>query len=147
VATIELTSDQLPMLTRLAGDVPDLRIVADHFGWPTDLTENGREIHLARLAELAARPNVATRLDAIGTIFGSWSSDLVGPWLRSVVELFGADRCMLGSDLPIDRLRSTFAELYQAYDEIFAGSTSDDRVNLFGGTARRWYGAGSRAER
>ena len=142
VATVEAESDQLAMVARLADDLPDLRIVVDHFGWPTDLSDEGRETHLGRLAELAARPNVATRLDAAGTIFGPWHTDDLRSWLVPVVAAFGAERCMLGSDLPIERLRSTFARLYEAYDEIFADHTPGARDQLFGGTAQRWYGAG-----
>jgi predicted TIM-barrel fold metal-dependent hydrolase len=125
---------------RLAGELPHLRIVLDHFGWPTDLSDAGRRTHLDRLAELAARPNVATRLDAIGTIFGAWTADHVRPWLLAVVDLFGPDRCMLGSDLPIERLRSGFEPLYRAYDEIFAEHTPRDREMLLRDTASRWYG-------
>jgi predicted TIM-barrel fold metal-dependent hydrolase len=142
VATIEATGDQLGVVARLAREMPDLRIVVDHFGWPTDLGDAGRRIHLDRLAELAARPNVATRLDAIGTIFGAWTPEQVRPWLRAIVALFGADRCMLGSDLPIERLRSGFEPLYRAYDEIFADHTPRDREMLLRATAERWYGSG-----
>jgi predicted TIM-barrel fold metal-dependent hydrolase len=142
VATIEVTSDQVGAVARLARELPDLRIVLDHFGWPTDLSDPGRRTHLDRLAELAASPNVATRLDAVGTIFGAWTTDQVRPWLLAVVALFGPDRCMLGSDLPIERLRSGFETLYRAYDEIFAEHTPRDRELLLQATAERWYGTG-----
>ena len=141
VATIEATSDQLGQVTPLARALPELEIVVDHFGWPTQLDDAGRRIHLDRLAELATNPNVATRIDAMGTIFGAWTVDRVRPWLTAVVDAFGADRCMLGSDLPIERLRSGFRPLYDAYDEIFAGCTASDRELLLAGTAKRWYGA------
>jgi predicted TIM-barrel fold metal-dependent hydrolase len=140
VATIEATSDQLTLVTRLARELPHLKIVLDHFGWPTQLSDAGRRIHLDRLAELAARPNVATRLDAVGTIFGAWTAERVRPWLLAVVDLFGPDRCMLGSDLPIERLRSGFEPLYRAYDDIFADHTPRDREKLLRATAERWYG-------
>jgi len=142
VATIEATSDQLGAVAQIAGRLPHLRIVVDHFGWPTDLSDGGRRTHLDRVEELAARPNVATRLDAIGTIFGAWTVDRVRPWLRAIVALFGADRCMLGSDLPIERLRSGFGPLYRAYDEIFAPHTPSEREMLLRDTAQRWYGSG-----
>jgi predicted TIM-barrel fold metal-dependent hydrolase len=82
---------------------------------------------------------VATRLDAIGTIFGAWTTAQVRPWLLGIADLFGSDRCMLGSDLPIERLRSGFEPLYRAYDEIFAEHTPRDRARLLADTAQRWY--------
>ena len=39
----------------------------------------------------AAKPNVATRIDAIGTIYGRWTTEQVRPWLLAIVDLFGAD--------------------------------------------------------
>ena len=144
VATIEATSDQLGLTARLARELPGLKIVVDHFGWPTQLDDDGRRIHLDRLAELAARPNVATRIDALGTVFGAWTTDQVRPWLTAVVDCFGPDRCMLGSDLPIERLRSGFGPLYDAYDEIFAGRPPSEGELLFSGTATRWLGAALR---
>jgi predicted TIM-barrel fold metal-dependent hydrolase len=142
VATIEATSDQLSAVTRLARDLPQLKIVVDHFGWPTELSEAGRQSHLERLAELAAMLNVATRLDAVGTVFGPWTAEEVRPWLLAIVATFGPDRCMLGSDLPIERLRSGFEALYRAYDDIFAEHTRRDREMLLRATAERWYGTG-----
>jgi predicted TIM-barrel fold metal-dependent hydrolase len=66
----------------------------------------------------------------------------VRPWLLAVVAQFGPDRCMLGSDLPIERLRSGFEPLYRAYVEIFAQHTPPDRELLLRVTAEEWYGAG-----
>ena len=137
VATIEATADQLERITTLATALPELRIVLDHFGWPTDLGPAGRDAHLEALRLLAARPNVATRLDALGTIFGAWDVATVRPWLEGVVDLFGCDRCMVGSDLPIETLRSSFAELCGAYDEIFRSRSPQERHQLFHDTAMR----------
>jgi predicted TIM-barrel fold metal-dependent hydrolase len=47
---------------------------------------------------------------------------------------------MLGSDLPIERLRSGFEPLYVAYDEIFAERTPHDRDMLMQEIAKGWYG-------
>jgi predicted TIM-barrel fold metal-dependent hydrolase len=142
VVTVEANGDQVGQVARLARELPQLRIVLDHYGWPTDLSDEGRRIHLDRLAEVAAQPNVATRIDALGTIFGWWTTEQVRPWLLGVVAQFGPDRCMLGADLPIERLRYGFAALYRAYDEIFAEHSDRDREQLLSGTAQRWYGTG-----
>ena len=47
---------------------------------------------------------------------------------------------MLGSDLPIERLRSGFGRLYDTYRDIFSDLTDGPRDVLFGATAARWYG-------
>ena len=45
---------------------------------------------------------------------------------------------MLGSDVPIENLRSGFGPLYAAYDEIFSGFSGDERAMSFHRTAERW---------
>jgi predicted TIM-barrel fold metal-dependent hydrolase len=143
VATIETSADQIPRVVGLADELPELRIVLDHFGWPSDLSAEGRRAHLDALRPLANRANVATRIDALGTIFASWDVETVRPWLRGVVEIFGCDRCMFGSDMPIETLRSTFGDLRRAYDDIFDGRSDDERRQLFHDTALHWLGARS----
>jgi predicted TIM-barrel fold metal-dependent hydrolase len=140
VATVEAASSQLGTVTRLAAQFPDLKIVIDHFGWPAPGPDGGGLAgHIHRLASLAAVGNVATRIDAIGTIFGDWTLPQIRPWLLEVAGIFGPQRCMLGSDLPIENLRSGFGPLYAAYDAIFSGFSDDERAMLFHRTAERWY--------
>jgi predicted TIM-barrel fold metal-dependent hydrolase len=138
VATVETSADQLDRIATVATALPDLRVVVDHFGWPDDLGPEGLERHLERLRPLAAQANVATRLDALGTIFGAWNLETVRPWLEAVVGLFGCDRCMVGSDMPIETLRSSFADLCHAYDEIFRSRSPQERRQVFHDTALRW---------
>jgi predicted TIM-barrel fold metal-dependent hydrolase len=141
VATFEAPAKMVGDVVDLAERVPELRIVLDHFGWPDDLSDAGRRAHLKALAPLADL-QVATRIDALGTIFGDWDTETVRPWIREVVGLFGPDRCAVGSDMPIELLRSRFTDLYASYDTIFDSYSDADRALLFGGTARRLYGVG-----
>ena len=140
VATVEATSSQLSVVTRMAAQFPALRIVIDHFGWP-QAGPGGGDLagHMRGLAPLAAAVYVATRIDAIGTIFGDWTLSQIRPWLLEVTGIFGPQRCMLGSDLPIENLRSGFGRLYAAYDAIFSVFSDDERAMLFHRTAERWY--------
>ena len=140
VATVEAGASEIGRVAELARRFPGLPVVLDHFGWPEDLSDAGRREHLASLHRVAEEPNVTTRIDAIGTIFRAWDTATLRPWLRGVVEAFGAERCMLGSDLPIETLRSSFNGLYAAYDAIFDARSDEERRMLFSGTAQRVYG-------
>ena len=86
--------------------------------------------------------NVTTRIDAMVTIFGAdWEVERVRPCLLGVVDVFGAERCMLGSVMSIETLGSSSATLHAAYDAIFTDHSDEDRRLLFGGAASRVYGA------
>ena len=140
VATVEAMGDQLGVVADLARALPALRIVVDHFGWPEDRSPKALASHGERLSAIASASNTATRIDAIGTIFGAWTTDGIRPWLRAAIDAFGPERCMLGSDLPIERLRSGFGRLYDTYRDIFSDLADGPRDALFGATAARWYG-------
>jgi L-fuconolactonase len=142
VPTIEAAAAQLPHVGKLLAGTPDIPAVVDHFGWPAD-ADRGPEAHLGTLTRLAELPHVSTRIDAMHTIFGAgWSAERVRPWLEGVVALFGPERCMVGSDMPIETLSWSFAELYAAFDAVFADRSAEERGQLFGGTAARVYGVG-----
>ncbi|MFG2191962.1 amidohydrolase family protein [Streptomyces sp. NPDC048639] len=138
-ATVEATGDQLGAVAAIVEQHPGLRVVVDHFGWPTDLGTSGRREHLARLARIAQHPHTATRIDALGTVFGNWMPGQLSSWLPAVVDTFGPDRCMLGSDLPIEHLRSGFDAVWEAYETLFSDLTAAERRMLFHGTAQSWY--------
>src|SRR5437016_3151160 len=75
VATLEAMGEQLDLVADLAHALPALRIVIDHFGWPENPTGEELGPHRERLSAIAAEPNTATRIDAIGTVFGDWTTD------------------------------------------------------------------------
>ncbi len=139
VATVEVMGDQLGVVADLARALPALRIVVDHFGWPENPSEAALASHRERLSAIASASNAATRIDAIGTVFGDWTTERIRPWLRAAIDVFGPERCMLGSDLPIERLRSSFGRLYDTYRDVFSDLTDGARDALFGATATRWY--------
>lgn len=56
-----------------------------------------------------------------------------------MVDLFGVDRCMFGSHLPISDLSSGFDRLYQLYDRVLAGCTETERDAAYGATTQQWF--------
>jgi predicted TIM-barrel fold metal-dependent hydrolase len=101
-------------LGALARRYPDVRITADHCNIPLGSFEIDRYVdELLPLAELA---NVTVKLSALpcyveeGYPFGS-----LGPHVRRVVDAFGAERCMWGSDL--SRLPCPYTEWVDAMSD------------------------------
>ncbi len=61
----------------------------------------------------------------------------------AAVDLFGCDRCMFGSDMPIETLRSPFANLCVAYDEVLRSRTPQERRQVVHDTVVEWLGTRS----
>jgi predicted TIM-barrel fold metal-dependent hydrolase len=65
--------------------------------------------------------------------------DVLAPWLEHVVEAFGVDRCLFGSNFPVDGMHGSFDELLTSYSIVMAGLDDEARDKLFAANAERVY--------
>jgi len=90
------------MVATLADRYPDVDIVVDHMMFPDETTAPD-ESPWTDFEELAERRNVAVKVSSLPrSAETAWPyKDLHGYVLR-FVEWFGPERCILGSDWPLD---------------------------------------------
>ncbi|WP_285295340.1 amidohydrolase family protein [Aureimonas altamirensis] len=132
--------EHLAPLTRFARRHPDLPIVIDHCAKP-DIA-GGDLSHWQRAMEgLAAMPQVCCKLSGIVTEAGSPPDmDGVGRVAKVVLQAFGPDRVIFGSDWPVIELAGQYAdwtEFAEACALSTLGRSAIDKV--FGENARRAY--------
>jgi predicted TIM-barrel fold metal-dependent hydrolase len=138
---LEVFAHQLPELLDVVRREPDVRFTFAVMGWPLDLTADGRARWARSVGELSRCENVCASISAVECLLGmGWTVDVARPWIETIVDRFGPDRCMLGSHLPMAGLSHGFAPLYDAYDELLAGLTPGEQDSLFRGTATSWFG-------
>jgi predicted TIM-barrel fold metal-dependent hydrolase len=130
---------QLGQAATLAADHGDIPIVLDHAGMPIDRDPDALDRWKRDLTAVAAQPNTAVKISALGTNDHRWTVESIRRIVLDTIEVFGPARCMVGSNFPVDGLYSTFGELFAAFDLITAGFAAGERVDLFAGTARRFY--------
>lgn len=97
---------QLPDIARLAGAIPELRLVLDHLGKPavgTAASPLAPSAEWARdLTELARHANAFCKLSGLpGEAGGDWSAEQLEPFLDVAADAFGVERLMWGSDWPV----------------------------------------------
>jgi predicted TIM-barrel fold metal-dependent hydrolase len=138
---LEVFAHQLPEMVGVVRLEPDIRFTFSVMGWPLDLTAEGRARWGRSVAELSRCENVRAEISAVECVLGmEWTVDVARPWVQTLIDLFGPDRCMLGSHLPISRLSRGFEPLYDAYEELLADLSSGEQDSLFRGTATAWFG-------
>lgn len=106
---------QIPAVTRLAEEVPDLPIVLDHLGKPAIGTEESpllpSEDWIRDIKALAAHPQVYCKLSGLpAEAQGQWIDDQVIPFFDVVADAFGPERLMWGSDWPVSSIDFTADE-------------------------------------
>jgi L-fuconolactonase len=62
--------------------------------------------------------------------------------LDVVVEAFGVDRLMAGSDWPVCLVATSYVRWWQVLRDYFADFSDDERADVFGATAERIYNLG-----
>ncbi len=125
---------QLPAAISLVERVPAGRFVLDHAGKPPIAT-GALEPWAGLLRRLAGAPGVAVKLSGLVTEanWDAWTAADIRPYAEVVLDAFGPDRVMFGSDWPVCELAASYADVMGLARELAA----DDAV--FGDTARQWY--------
>lgn len=136
---LQVFSAQMESAAKLASACPDVTFVLQHAGMLEDLSPAGREAWKIGMQALAAQPNVVSKLSAFGTFIHRNDADHVAWMIRETVACFGADRCLFGSNFPIERLWTGYAELLAAHLQATADLSEQQRDDVFKRTAQRVY--------
>jgi len=118
-----------------------MRFVVDHAARPRIAGGMWDHAWEAALAPLAEQPNVACKLSGLVTEadWKSWTAQQLEPYMSRVLDWFGPDRCIFGSDWPVCLVAADYAGVVAT-----ARAIVGDDANVFGGTATRVYGLAGR---
>jgi predicted TIM-barrel fold metal-dependent hydrolase len=136
---LQLYPSQMQEAAALAARHPDTMIILNHAGMPVDRDADGLAAWQAGIRALAAQPNVAVKISGLGMMDWHWTTESLRPYVLETIEIFGVSRCMFASNFPVDRLYSSFDTLFDAFDEIVAAFSADERRALFAENAQRLY--------
>jgi L-fuconolactonase len=136
-----LKPQHLPSAIRLVDRLPQQKFVVDHIAKP-DIRRRQLEPWRSLIVEIARRPNVCCKLSSVITQadWKSWAPADILPYLDIVLEEFGPQRVMIGSDWPV----STCVADYETTMGLLMGWSSrlsdSERIAFLGGNCQRFYG-------
>lgn len=131
--------DQMAAAAALAARHPEVQLILNHAGMPTDRDADGFASWRRGMRGLGAEANVAVKISGLGMFDHAWTVASIRPYVLGTIEAFGPDRCMFASNFPVDSLYGDFATLFAAYRQIVAGFTLDEQRRLFHDNAARIY--------
>ncbi|MEU7476834.1 amidohydrolase family protein [Lentzea sp. NPDC042327] len=135
---------QLPAALVAVRSVPDMVFVVDHLSKP-DIARRAYQPWATHLSALAAEPNVTAKVSGLVTEAGpDWTVEDLRPCVDLVLEVFGPDRLMVGSDWPVCLLAAEYGEVLSAADALLCGLSAAERADVLAGTATRVYRLGER---
>ena len=130
--------------------LPAARVVAEAFGELTFIVDHIAKPRIAEgdwddwadgIAALAACPNVACKLSGMITEadWASWTAQDLSRYIGHVIDRFGTERVMFGSDWPVCLLAGSYDQVVEALSANVAGLSQAEQQNVFGNNAARWY--------
>jgi len=130
--------DNLANAIALADAAPDVQFIIDHFGSP-DLLRGKDQPWWGLIADLGKRPNVVAKISGIiaYTDPDGWTVDSLRPFFERVLESFGWDRVIWGSDWPVCTLGGGLAQWIAATHALLADASDSERTRLLSGNAMR----------
>ena len=136
-----LFPEHLAAAARIAAALPELGLVVDHGAKP-HIAAGEREPWSSDLAALAAHERVHCKLSGLVTEADrrNWREQDVGSYAERLLELFGPERLMFGSDWPVCTLAASYAEVLDLARSALAGLGAAEQDAVLAGTARRFYG-------
>ena len=131
---------ELPAALRTAADFPEMRFVIDHIAKPPIRGGDDRA-WAAAMASAGRLGNVYCKLSGMITEadWATWQPDLLVPYVRVVVEWFGVDRVMFGSDWPICLLAGSYGRVMDALLYCLGDLPAEAKAKIFGANATRFY--------
>ena len=139
VFELQIFTAQMEDGAAFAQAFPDVPMVLAHCGMPEDLTPEGWQAWRVGMETLAVVPNVSVKLSGLGTFIHRVDQAHIERTVRETVALFGPERCLWGSNFPIEKLWTDYASLLDAYRKALAHLSEADRAQIFAGTAQRLY--------
>ena len=124
----------------LARHAPNLKIVIDHLAKPP-IKDKQINAWAEAMQAAAQFPNVYAKVSGLNTAadWETWSAADLKPYIDKTIDLFGADRCMFGSDWPVAILAGDYAKVWRETNAALRSRSQKEIDAILGGTAQKVY--------
>ncbi len=132
---------ELPAALATARAFPDMRLVIDHLAKPP-IASGTIDEWAAQMEPFRPLTHVSCKLSGMITEadWTGWTAADLKPYVARVLDIFGPDRVMYGSDWPVCMLAGSYGEVKHALEESLPTLSAEERAQIFGGSAIRFYG-------
>ena len=140
VYDILIHEKHLPAAIKFLDLHPNQMFVLDHIAKPR-IRERLLEPWRSALTELAERENVYCKISGMVTEadWKNWKSDDLRPYIDTVLQAFGPERLMFGSDWPVCLLACSYHKWHQAAHDLLTQLSPYEKEQIFGAVATKVY--------
>ncbi len=137
---LQVFAQQMDNALKLVRDFPETTFVLLHAGMLQDTSPDGVALWRKGMKALAGCPNLMVKISGIGTFERAAREASWRPIIEETIELFGAARCLFGSNFPIEGMWVSYAELIRVVQACLSRCSQAERRAILHDTAARLYG-------
>ena len=136
-----ITPRHLEVILQLSEKLPQLQIVIDHCAKPEFSDDKDAQIMWRNgMTKLAERPNVMCKISGLANEAGpDWNTVKLKPYVEHVIEAFGPNRLMWGSDWPVLNLVGDYTRWREVSAELLKDLSDQERAAIYGANAIKFY--------
>ncbi|WP_136660712.1 amidohydrolase family protein [Nitratireductor sp. XY-223] len=136
---LQVFTGQMADAVKLTQACPDVTFILQHAGMLEDTSRGGWAAWRKGMKGLAGCPNVVTKLSAFGTFIRENDPEFIARMVAETEKIFGADRCMFGSNFPIEKIWTNYDALFSAFRAATTSMPKAKQKAIFNDTAERVY--------
>ena len=118
---------------------PDLTVILEHAGWPLAYDEVHFRKWRDEMEEFARLPNSFCKLSGLAMVVHRNDLNISRKFYEKCIALFGSDRCMFGSNFPVDLSYDEGSGFFSVFEEIASSLREEQAEDLYFRTAERAY--------
>jgi L-fuconolactonase len=137
---ILIFKDQLQYIPKFVSAFPDQPFVIDHIAKP-DIRNANIDQWKKDISTLAQFENLYCKISGMVTEadWKNWKREDFKPYMDVVVEAFGIDRIMFGSDWPVCLVAASYNEMLEIVEDYFSSFSKEEQQKFFGLNAILFY--------
>ena len=128
---LQVFATQMKNAAKLAADFPQTPMVLQHCGMPEDSSGVGMAVWIEGMKFLADQPNVYCKFSGLGTFLHKNSINFIKDITAQCLELFDANRCIYGSNFPIEKIWTSYSDLIAGFRDGLSGLSKQDQNLIF----------------
>ena len=141
---LQLIPSQMQGVYEIFKQVDELPVVLCHCGSPWFINEQysssqSFDIWKEGIAGLASLPNVHCKVSGLSMFNQHWQPDKVAEIFQVVIDAFGVERVMFGSNFPVDKLHVDYQTIWQTYFQLASHLSLGEKKKLFRENCRTFY--------
>lgn len=131
---------QLPAAIEFIDRHPNQPFVLDHIAKPR-IKAAELEPWRTNIREIARRPHIVCKLSGVVTEAdcNAWSEDHLRPYIETVLEAFGPERLMFGSDWPVCAIAASYVRWVRVVERFVQQFSEMEQAQIFGSNASAAY--------